>query len=378
MPFRSGVARTRRNRAAILLAVAATLVLAASPTRAAPFSTELQLRSQRHSDFSSLDLLGDLDDRDKLSLARPRAGRNLAYIDDEARLGLHTGDWAWSLLARSRATLMLGEQTIRAAQHATGTDRTSEDAQWQTDARLRGFRGVGLEARRDHLELAGGWKLGLAAQALALTGLRERSITGELHYRGSSAQYGGTVDSSERSERLDFPFRGDVPAIGVGLLFSADAAWHAGAFALGLGVRDVGVLHWRALPSQTFTASSDTARVDDEGFLVYRPLLQGQNRQGSITVAAPAWWTVHADWRATPAGTLRLSADVLTAYGALPAVRWTQDVSGNWTLMAGWRLHERRLSVGVAGHGFSLELGADRLGGGAHSRAISLAWRQAW
>ena len=345
---------------------------------AGSFASELQLRSQRHSDFSSLDLLGDLDDSDKLSLAQPRRGRNLAYIDDEARLGLHRGDWTWSLVARSRATLMLDGQTIRAAQHATGTGRGSDDAQWHIDARLRGFRGVGLEARRDNLDLGGGWKLGVAAQALALTGVRERSITGELHYRGSRGQYGGTVSSSERSERLDFPFRADVPDAGLGLLLSADASWQGEAFGFGLGLRDVGVLHWRDLPSQTFTASTNTAGVDAEGFLVYRPLLQGQNRQGSATLAAPAWLTLRADWRATPRGTLRLSADVLAAYGALPALRWLQSVSRNWTVMAGWHLHERRLGLGVAGHGFSLELGADRLGGGAHSRAVSLAWRRAW
>jgi hypothetical protein len=41
-------------------------------------------------------------------------------------------------------------------------------------------------------------------------------------------------------------------------------------------------------------------------------------------------------------------------------------------------VHERRLTLALVWRGLNLRLGADRLGGQAHSRDVGVSYRSAW
>jgi hypothetical protein len=349
------------------LAWGALALHAAGAGAAAPL--ELQVRSDRHSDLSSLSQL----DGEALERLSARGGRNLAYQDEEVRITAGAGPWQVSLLARSRATLVLSDRALGAAQHVAGLQRTAADEAWTGEARLRGFRGAGLELAR-RFSWPSGWRADAAVQALLLTGVRDRSIQGDLSYGGATGRYEFDLRSTERDHRRRLPFQSGVASRGGGLLVALELAWQGEHFGAGLAVRDLGVLRWRGLPEQHLVLASATRDLDADGFIVYRPLLQGQNRQLDGTFAAPAWGSVHASYRPLPGASVRAVADHVPGFGLLPSVSWTQQFAG-WSGALGWRWHERRLEGSVDVGPLRLTAGADLAHAGRRSRVLALAWR---
>ncbi|WP_119154636.1 hypothetical protein [Caldimonas tepidiphila] len=329
---------------------------------------QFQLQTDRHSDPLPL---ADLE-KDDFERLQERGRRNLAYVDDEARLSRADGAWTWSLLARSRATLTVNRDAISLLKHGSGHTRAEADTQWHTEARLRGFNGAGLELKRA-FEPAPAWRAHLSLQALRLARWRERSIEGPVQFDAARDSYRFDLRSSELNDRLSFPFQREHAPHGAGLLFGAGVSWQGERFGLAASVRDAGWLHWQGMPRQEFTLASDTQAIDADGFVVYKPLLQGRNRQDGLTAHAPLRWKLSGNWQASPDSTLNASIDALPGFGALPAVSWQQ----RWPFLRtelGWRFHERRATFGVNWHGWQLKLGTDRLGSGAHSRTLSLGY----
>lgn len=335
---------------------------------AAQPAIDVQARSERHSDFSTLAGL----DADQFPAFTPRSGRNLALLDEAVRIRWRDGAWRFGAVARNRAVLVTTGESIEALQHVGGRLRGAADQAWTVQARLRGFRGVGLEVEREFTPQAG-WHATLSVQGLALTALRDRHVDGALAYRGATGDYAFALGSSQADSGLRFPFQTDVPHRGFGLLLGGTLERRFAALTLGLAIRDLGVLSWRGLPQQDFTLASNTRTIDANGFVVYQPLLQGQNRQSARAIAAPAITTVQATWQATRSGAARLAAEHVPGFGFLPQVGWSQHAAG-WTLGANYKTHERRLTGTAQWGGLSVEAGADRLGGTGRSRVLALRY----
>jgi hypothetical protein len=331
-------------------------------------SWQFGLRSDHHSDAVEL---RDLDGDALRSLA-PRPGRNLAYVDDELRASRRLGDWTWSLLARSRATLVVNADALALVAHVEAEPAARGSAHWATEARWRGFTGAGLEVERRFV-LGDAWQARVGVQGLLLRHWRERRIDGTVDYDAATAAYAFDLRSTQTDDRLSFPFRRGFAARGAALLFSGELAWQGDRWHATLGASDVGWLRWRGVPQEQAQLSTTTRAYDADGFVIYRPLIQGVDSQGGRTRAAPARASASLAWQATRDAQLIGAADWIAGFGALPRVAWQQRW-GALELGAAWRTHERRLTLSAAWQGLRLQLGADRAGGSARSREFALLY----
>lgn len=328
---------------------------------------QFSLRSDHHSDAVAL---RDIDSDDALHSLSARPGRNLAYIDDELRASRRQGAWTWSVLARSRATLVANADALALVAHVESEPAARRDGRWATEARWRAFSGTGLEAERRFV-LGDAWQLRASVQGLALRHWRERRIDGPVSYDAASATYAFDLQSTQRDDRLSFPFQSGFAARGAALLFGAELAWQGERWSAALGLRDVGWLHWRGLPQEQATLSTSTQAYDADGFVIYRPLIQGRDSQAGLTRDAPALASARVAWQATADGQLVAAADWIAGFGALPRVEWQQRW-GALGLGAAWRVHERRLTLSAAWRGLQLQLGTDRPGSERRSQSFGL------
>ena len=355
--------------------LAAALVALATGAAAAdtPGAWQLSLRADHHSDGLPL---ADLSADDPLQRLAPRAGRNIAYADDELRASRRAGASTWSLVARQQATLATNDDTLRLLLQASGRAPTAVDQRWNATLRYRQFAGVGVEFGH-RFAPAEAWQATLAVQGLQLRHWRERRIAGPVDYTAATGTYRFNLASHEADDRIVAPFQQPFARRGAGLLLHGELAWDAQPWRISLGVRDLGWLHWRGLPQQDLVLATDTRAVDADGYVIYAPLVQGRDSQGGHTRRLGGWWTARAAWSFDTTRRLELSAETLSGFGVLPALAWQQDV-GEAALSLGWRVHEQRLTVGLGWRGLALRLGADRLGPEAQSRDIGLSYTATW
>jgi hypothetical protein len=338
---------------------------------------QIMLRSDRHSDGMPL---AELAGGDPLLHLKPRAGRNLAYVDDEVRISRRQGGWQWSLLARQSASLATNRDTLALALQASGRTPATSDQAWQTRVRYQQFSGVGLEAGRS-LALAAddAWQGAAAVQLLQLRHWRERVIDGPVGYEAATGTYRFDLKSHEADDRQTAPFQEPFAARGAGLLLHGALAWQAAPWRASLEVRDLGWLRWRGLPQQALVLSTDTRSVDADGFVIYQPLVQGRDSQAGYTQRLAGVWTARMAGAIDATRRIEASLETRRGFGLLPAIAWQQRVAAaDADLTAQWRVHERRLTLGLAWRGLNLRLGADRLGGQAHSRDVGVSYRSAW
>lgn len=373
----------RLLRAALSALAFVGLAAAAHAELPSGLGLQFDLRTDRHSDFSAL---SDLES-DDVSRLRGRHDRNIAYLDDEARLQLHRGPWSGALLARSSATLIGNRDAVDAYRHGKRLDRNG-DRQWQLDARLRGFSGVGLEVGQT-FAIASEFQGAVQVQGLALMRVRDRHIRGTVDFDAETASYGFDLRSDEFNDRLrtqcprilqapggGCPYFQPNPSRGAALLFGGQLAWHRGDWTLEAAARDIGWLHWRELPAQNFTIANRRQVVDPDGFVVLPLALSGAHTQQTTTRRAQARLRLGAGWQATAAGRLHGSADYIEDFGWLPSLGWSQRW-GPVQAEASWQFHQRRATLGLGWQGLRVRLGADRLGSGAHSRILSVGYSSA-
>ena len=334
---------------------------------------QLSVRSDRHVDALQL---RDLGAEHPAELLEPRSGRNVGYIEDELRLSRSDGLWRWSLLARQSASLATDRATLDLAARAQGRGDATRDQQWQARVRYTQFSGAGVEVGRSFVP-AQGLQVVAAAQVLQLQRWRERTIDGPVQYAAATGTYSFDLRSHQGDDSKRFPFQQSYAAHGAGLLLHGSVAWEAGAWQLGAAVRDLGWLHWRGLPQQDLVLSTDTQAVDADGFVIYQPLVQGQNSQAGTTRTSSGWWSARALWALDPQSSLEGSVQTRRGFGLLPALAWRQQL-GEVSLLARWRVHEQRLTLGLDWRGLSLRYGTDRLDGAAHSRELALAGTLDW
>lgn len=367
-PYRSAVALTAL---AASCACMTTTAASAEAHACAPEWT-FSARSVHHGEAVPLSAIDDEDQ----ALARldPRAGRNIAYVDDEARLSRTQGALTWSVLARSSALLVTDQATLDLIRQVSRDETPAANRQWAAQVRYDGFQGAGLEAGY-RFAPAAQWQAGVALQLLRLNHWRRRTLDGQVQYDAASSTYAFDLHSTQADDRLRFPFQAQKAGGGAGLLLGADVAWRDDRWSASLAVRDLGWLHWNRLPQQLATLSTQTASYDAEGFLVYRPLVQGRNTQQGYTRKLSGWWTARASWREQAAGEFELSGDWVPDYGWLPAIAWRRRMAAGVDLGVQWRLHERRAGVALGWRGWQLRAGADDIGSRQRSRELGLSWR---
>lgn len=357
-----------RQPGRVLAGLAAVCSLAL-PVRADPSAAwELSIAARQHSDALPLSRWGD---DDFAAALRPRNGRNLAYLDHEVSVS-RNGEWGrWSLLSRQSATLIASPGAIGLAAAAQSPGGPVRDQSWPVEARYLAFAGSGL-AWQQGWSPAPGWCLQGGVQALVLRRWRERQIEGDAAYNSADGSYQARLSSFEASERLAFPYQGGFAGQGLGVLFDGELRWSDERVSARVGWRDVGRLRWSGLPQNLSRLSTDTRGVDDGGFVVYQPLIQGQNSQSTRRRAGPARALAFIGWRVGEATRFEAGAERLRHFGVLPQAR-VEHGHGEWRFGLAWHAHERRASASVAWRGLQLKVGADRPGAQMRSRELVLA-----
>lgn len=366
---------SKKHRRAVALAAFTSIWggVAAQAEPAAPaHAWVFSARSVHHGEAMPLEAIGD-EDR-ALAQLDPRRGRNIAYFDDEVRLSLSTSAWTWSLLARSSAVLVTDEATLELIQQISRDVRPAADRRWSAQVRYESFQGGGLEAGY-RFAPAAQWQAGVGAQLLKLRHWRRRTLEGQVQFDAAGSTYAFDLKSTQADDRLRFPFQGPKDDGGAGLLLAADVAWRDDSWAASLSVRDLGWLRWNQLPQKYATLSTQTQSYDADGFVIYKPLVEGRNRQQGYTHKLRGWWTARASWRAADTGEFELSSDWVQDFGALPAIAWRQRFA-DVDLGLQWRFHERRAGVALGWRGWQLRAGADKFGSQQRSRelAVSGGW----
>lgn len=387
-PRPAGLARRGASRAEAALAAARAHALAyaracamagaaawGAVAAAAPAVWRLELASDHHCDALPLSALGD----PGWSAVMPRSGRNLAYLDDSvalARDDAHSG-WGWSLLARSTLSLVASDGALALAKQASSGQAPTMNTRWAVKVAYEGFIGAGLELRR-RWSPGPGWTLTPSLQLLRLSRWRERSADGTVAYQAADTtgapRYTAQVETLQVFDGLAFPYQQARAAQGLGLLPGLVIAHQqADGWFGSLTLRDGGWLRWPGIPRQTLSLQTDRQTTDAAGFLVYGPLVEGQNSQQPASNRR-AWRSTGVIGLATATGqSWSLVLDHRPGLDLLPAVQW-QGRIGPVDLGAQWRLHEARLTGTLAWQGLSLRMGADRLGAGSRSREMALAW----
>ncbi|WP_102769012.1 hypothetical protein [Kinneretia aquatilis] len=384
LPFTARSAPLTLNRAWR----AAWLLLASSAALAQGSSAglSLSLSSERFNDATRLSQMG----REGAPALQPRAGDNLAYEENEVRLAWDQGPWRLSALGRQSASIVAGASGLQLAQGLIERRKPGQDQDYRVDLSYRGFSGLGLALARRWGEAglgSQGWQGQLELQALQLRRLRETEIHGTARYQTSSQSYAFDLQGLRVQDTLRFPFQQDHPRQGWGLLAQAELGWcQAGALPWCLSLRgeNLGQLRWRQMPQEWLQLSTQTQSYDEDGYLIYKPMLSGRYSQTAYRQQARQRWTLQAqgetDW-----GRAQLRLIRLQGYGPLLpelGMDWTAANEG-WSQSLGlqrwglhWATHERRLSLRLQGTHWQMALGGDRPGAGARAREVSLAWHQ--
>ncbi len=365
----------------ILVGGCAALALGAA---AAPGDAlRVELTSDHHSDPLSLAQFGS----DEPLLISPRAGRNLVYLRDEVRTSAPLAGGQLALLARQAATLVASPGTVTVASDLDTAGSPATSAHHAVRLRYTGFAGWGLAWRTGStpgIDLADpapanawlaapGWHWQAGVQALQLQRLIWRRIDGQVSFDAATAGYSFGLESDRGDNRLKLPFEQPYAATGAAVLLDAQLMHCDIDRCLGAGVRDLGRLRWRGLPREQATLSTQTQAVDADGYLIYKPLVQGLDSQPDVSRAAPVSVNVDARWPLAPGWHAALRAEWLAAYGWLPAARvqWQGASGPAWA--ASWQVHERRLGLQASGERWVLGYATDKFGAGAHTRELRLA-----
>ena len=367
---------SRSARVGAASGAAALLALAAAgPARAgdAP-AWQLSVQSDRHVDALPLRAIGDDEAWSRLA---PRAGRNLGYLFDELRLSRTVADadgaWTTSLVARQRLVAVASEGALDLIRQAESSTDPAGDRRWRVDLDYLGFAGVGLEVGRRFV-LGGGWQAELAGQGLSLRRLIARGVHGQAAYQAADARYDAALVSDKTDDRMTFPFQQPQAGQGWALLLHAGLRWQADDWQAELRWRDAGWLRWRGLPQQAATLSTALRDVDTDGFVIYRPLVEGRNRQTGWHRTLAPLTTAALAWRAAPQRTWRAQLAWLPGWGALPQVGVTEAVGDATRVSLDWQVRERRAVAALDHAGWRVSLGTDRLTD-ARSLALGLSWR---
>jgi hypothetical protein len=119
--------------------------------------------------------------------------------------------------------------------------------------------------------------------------------------------------------------------------------------------------------------NSSTSERDENGFIVYKPSIQGQNSQPVIRWRAPYTFDVAAHWRLGSAGQFSLQGERVPDFGWLPSLRWSRSL-GSLDGALQWRMHQRDLLMQAQWHGWSVALSSQNFRRKAHSQVWTLAY----
>lgn len=331
---------------------------------------QVSLVSERLSDPLPLQYFGQ---PDWAAHVQPRSGRNLVQVNQSLSMTRVSaaGTQQWSWVARQLGRIVLDEDTARRmAQIATGQDAAQNwhGQHWLT---YKSFSGQGIDWKYQSAVSEGFYADG-GVQVLVLRSLSARSLDGEVNFNTADGRYAFNVQTGQSGNKLSYPFQKPFDAQGQALLLQGRLGWRAGPWHVSGGVRDAGWLRWQGLPHQALSLNSQTQTRDANGYIVWQPLVQGQNSQTDVRWGAPWTGDMQLGWRASAQQSWSLPWQYVPQVGWLPALRWQGDGAPvRWAVT--WRQHQRDVTGQVGWGPWRVALA---LGNTSHSQQLELAYAQ--
>ena len=301
---------------------------------------EINIKSDVQSDPLPVKYLGH---SSWMKFLEARTGTNLVRVDKSVEIQLTSQDKLFSLglISRSLGRLLISETTVRSLRVVANQETQSKD--WLVDAHMnmQGFSGTGVQWQKKynispHLQ----WSVG--GQGLLLTSLSSRDLSGQVGYQQLDQSYRFEIIGQEKNSALRLPYQEIPHKFGQGLLFNSHLVWQSNDVGVELGVKDFGILRWQGMPQRVLKLNTNVTERDSNGYLIYRPLLTGQNYQSSLLMKSP--WVAELTPRWSPSKGYYFSTPLqyIPNFGWLKAYRWT-DNQGSIPWAIEWREHDRNL-----------------------------------
>ena len=271
----------------------------------------------------------------------PRGGRNAAL--QSARIELVAAHARWEVAAALRSDILIeGSRGAFDLVHAYKQRQTPADGSaFAVDAQEQGVVSAGLRGARTWV-LRPGSDNGLqATAALTLLSVRRVQVTdvrGEVQY-STAAGYAFDAHTLQQDSRKPFGGFGTSGTTGNGYTLDAGLLWQASPDTfVNLSAGDVlSRLRIRNVAMQQTTLSSSTSSLDGNGFLAYKPLVNGRNSASDVSLRLTRKWSASV-------GT-RIGAHIGLPAGhalddALVGARWERigniDLPALWAVLPLW------------------------------------------
>lgn len=230
----------------------------------------------------------------------PKSGRNAALMRHRAAIGAEKDRWRIGVELRQEAWLSTDRATLDAVFLYQHKQKPMPPASYVLQGRYFSWLAQGLRIGRT---LDGPTVAGRAA-TIELSGaiygkqrLRERSVSGSLTYPQAET-YAFAATHADANSRMTYPFMGEAPsATGAGLSVAVTVPL-ADEWTLRVQADDIASrLHWKNMPVNTESMSSNVTSYDEKGYVNYRPLLSGRKRQLVQTFVIPRYTAAAFDYR---------------------------------------------------------------------------------
>lgn len=306
----------------------------------------------------------------------PRAGSNVMLLPTRAEIGAENGQWRLGWEYRQNATIVTTRNTVElvrlykqrlapqgAASHVLDVQFDAWSAQGPRLARWFGPAG------------SGGWvpRVQLAAAFYSSAALRETQVAGTVDYN-AAGQYGLHVRRVEAHSGASYPFMRETPGVS-GASLSLAIAWRpANTVSLEVKVDDLwSRLQRRNVPLTEERIDSAVTQYDQQGYVDYRPLLNGTHRQVSGNRALPRSGAASASYAL---GALSVTAGIERIAGVTIPTLSLRRQFGWGKLSTSVETRFRTIGIGVDTQRFHLALQTDRLRlGQAKSLGLSVGVR---
>ena len=247
---------------------------------------------------------------------RPRDGRNVAL--HSARLELSASRSRWEVSAALRSDIAIsGSRGAFDVVHAYKQKREpASGSEFNLGATEQGVIWAGLRGARTWVLRPGtehGLQLTTAAALLSVRRIQLTDVSGTVRYN-SATGFDFSAQTTQQDSKVQFGGYGTPDALGGGYTTDVGLLWQPSARSfVNLSISDaLSRLNVRQVATEQMGASSTTRLFDSNGYLNYRPLLNGRDSAQDVSLRLVRKTSLSAGTR----------VDVTNATSALIGARW--------------------------------------------------------
>jgi hypothetical protein len=211
----------------------------------------------------------------------PKADRNVLLQRSRAEIGVEKGEWRLGWEFRQDATVVTDRQTLEFIRLYKQRSKPPTGTTTDLAAQFNAWSAQGPRLGRWFGPAGAGWmpRVYLSGAIYTKAALREGDASGTVHYTASD-QYDVNVRRTDANSNYRYPFMQQEPDAS-GASVSLAMAWRLSeAVSVDANIDDLwSAMRWRNLPVKDDRLDSRITEYDAQGYVNYRPLLNGANRQ---------------------------------------------------------------------------------------------------